>query len=114
MPYPQITEQSGSRSATGLAVESAFGQAAAATTFLPMVSNGMEYDPGWFSPPLMIGTRDKQVFNLQGEAKNLGTLEGRCSRPTPSRCWSPRSAPTRSAGPGRTPTPSPSPSRSPA
>jgi hypothetical protein len=41
-----------------------------------MVSNGMEYDPGWFSPTLMHGLRDKQVFNLQGEAKNIGSIDG--------------------------------------
>lgn len=76
MPYPTITERPGSESATGFAVETGFGAPVAATTFLPMVSNGMEYDSGWFSPTLMMGQRDKQVFNLQGEAKNLGTIEG--------------------------------------
>jgi hypothetical protein len=74
--YPAITERPGSESATGFAVESAFGTPASATTFLPMTSNGMEYDSGWFSPTLMMGDRDKQVFNLQGEAKNVGTIEG--------------------------------------
>ncbi len=76
MPYPTIVERPGSESATGFGIESAFGSPAVATTFLPMVSNGMEYDSGWFSPTLMMGDRDKQVFNLQGEAKNLGTVEG--------------------------------------
>jgi hypothetical protein len=41
-----------------------------------MMTNGMEYDPGWFSPTLMMGERDKQVFNLQGESKNIGSVEG--------------------------------------
>jgi hypothetical protein len=41
-----------------------------------MTSNGMEYDSGWFSPTLMQGDRDKQIFNLQGEAKNVGSIEG--------------------------------------
>ena len=77
MPYPTgITERPGSLSDTGIAVESVFGTAVAATTFLPMMSNGMEYDPGWFSPTLMMGERDKQVYNLQGEAKNIGSVEG--------------------------------------
>jgi hypothetical protein len=76
MAYPAITERPGSESATGFAVESAFGTPISATTFLPMVSNGMEYDSGWFSPTLMMGQRDKQVFNLQGEAKNIGSIEG--------------------------------------
>jgi hypothetical protein len=76
MPFPAITERPGSESATGLAVESSFGVPISATTFLPMTSNGMEYDSGWFSPTLMMGDRDKQVFNLQGEAKNIGAIEG--------------------------------------
>lgn len=76
MAYPALTEQPGSRSGTGFAVESSFGSPIAATTFLPMMSNGMEYDPGWFSPTLMMGDRDKQVFNLEGEAKNIGSVEG--------------------------------------
>jgi len=76
VPYPTITERPGSLSATGLAVESSFGVPVSATTFLPMTSNGMEYDSGWFSPTLMMGDRDKQIYNLQGEAKNLGTIEG--------------------------------------
>jgi hypothetical protein len=76
LPYPTITERSGSLSATGFAVETSFGVPISATTFLPMMSNGMEYDPGWFSPTLMMGVRDKQVFNLQGEAKNVGSIEG--------------------------------------
>jgi len=74
--YPALTERPGSLSATGFAVETDFGEAVSATTFLPMTSNGMEYDPGWFSPTLMMGDRDKQVFNLEGEAKNVGTIEG--------------------------------------
>lgn len=76
MPYPTVVERPGSESATGFAVETSFGVPISATTFLPMVSNGMEYDSGWFSPTLMHGLRDKQVFNLQGEAKNIGTVEG--------------------------------------
>lgn len=76
MPYPSIIERPGSESGTGFAVEPSFGSATAATTFLPMMSNGMEFDPGWFSPTLMMGQRDKQVFNLVGEAKNIGSVEG--------------------------------------
>jgi hypothetical protein len=41
-----------------------------------MTGNTMESDPGWFSPMLMMGTRDKQVFNLYGEQQNMGTLDG--------------------------------------
>src|ERR1700728_5403720 len=78
LAYPTgITERPGSLSDTGFAVETAgFGVAETATTFLPMMSNGMEYDPGWLSPTLMMGMRDKQVYNLQGEAKNIGSVEG--------------------------------------
>ena len=76
MPYPAVIERYGSLSATGLAVETTFGEPVAATSFLPMSGNTMESDPGWFSPALMMGTRDKQVFNLYGEQKNIGALDG--------------------------------------
>lgn len=76
MPYPTIVEAPGSESATGLAVETTYGTPVAATTFLPMTGNGMETDPGWFSPGLMMNVRDKQVFNMYGEQKNTGTIEG--------------------------------------
>lgn len=76
MSFPTITERFGSLSATGAAIESVFGTPVAATTFLPMSGNGMESDPGWFSPTLMHGTRDKQVFNLYGEEQNVGAVEG--------------------------------------
>jgi hypothetical protein len=76
MAYPAVTERPGSLSATGLAKESSYGVAVAATTFLPMTGNTMQADPGWFSPPLMMNTRDKNVFNLYGEAKFEGTVDG--------------------------------------
>lgn len=76
MPYPTITEALGSLSATGLAKEASFGVPLAATTFLPMTDNTMDEDPGWFSPTLMMGTRDKQIYNLQGEEKNAGSITG--------------------------------------
>lgn len=63
-------------SATGLAKETSFGTPVTASTFLPMSGNTMETDPGWFSPELMMAVRDKQVFNLQGEAKFAGAIEG--------------------------------------
>lgn len=43
-----------------------------------MMGNNMEADPGWFSPQVMMGTRDLQVFNQYGEAKFQGSLEGPC------------------------------------
>jgi hypothetical protein len=76
LPYPAITERYGSLSATGLIREASFGVPLPATTFLPMTENTMEADPGWFSPPLMMGTRDKQVFNMYGEAKYAGAVGG--------------------------------------
>lgn len=76
MPFPTITEADGALSDTGLAKEPAFGTATTATTFLPMASNTMEVDPGWFSPTLMQGVRDKQVYNLQGEEKHAGAITG--------------------------------------
>ncbi|MFB8182636.1 phage tail tube protein [Streptomyces sp. NPDC055966] len=76
MPYPTIQEQSGARSATGMAKEPGFGQATTPTTFLPVSANTMEVDPGWFSPTLMQGFRDKQIYNLQGEQKLAGAITG--------------------------------------
>lgn len=76
MPFPTITEKYGSLSATGFAKEASFGVPLAATTFLPMSSNSMEEDPGWFSPTLMQGVRDKQIYNLYGEAKYTGAITG--------------------------------------
>jgi hypothetical protein len=76
VPYPTITERYGSLSATGFAAESVFGTPVPATTWLPMNGNTMEANPGWFSPGLMMGTRDKQVFNMYGEAHYAGTVDG--------------------------------------
>ena len=77
MPFPTgVTERPGSLSATGLAKETTFGTAVAASTWLPMTSNTMEEEPGWFSPHTMQGMRDLQVFNLQGEAKYVGAVAG--------------------------------------
>lgn len=76
MPFPTFAEKSGALSATGLAVESVFGTPVAATSFQPMTANSMEEDPGWFSPPVMQNLRDKQVYNLYGEAKYTGALTG--------------------------------------
>lgn len=76
MAYPTITEKYGSLSATGFAKETTFGTAVAANTFLPMASNTMEENPGWFSPHLMQGVRDLQIYNLYGEAKFSGTING--------------------------------------
>lgn len=52
------------------------GTAVAATDFLPMSSNTMEVDPGWFSPQTMMGVRDRQVFSLHGERKVTGSIAG--------------------------------------
>lgn len=76
MSYPTITEKYGSLSATGFAKEATFGTPVAATTFLPMMSNTMEEDPGWFAPHLMQNVRDLQIYNLYGEAKFQGTIHG--------------------------------------
>lgn len=76
MPFPTIIERSGSESATGCTKESSFGVPAAATAFLPMTDNSMEADPGWFAPDLMQGVRDKQIYNLYGEAKYAGSVVG--------------------------------------
>lgn len=76
MAFPNIIERYGSLSATGFAKEATFGTPAAATTFLPMTGNTMDEDPGWFSPHVMQGQRDLQVYNLQGEAHYAGSIDG--------------------------------------
>lgn len=76
MPFPTIIERLGSLSATGIAKETTFGTPVAPSTFLPMLSNTMEEDPGWFSPEVMQGVRDLHIYNLQGEAKYQGALAG--------------------------------------
>jgi Phage tail tube protein len=76
LPFPGITERPGSLSETGIAKESSFGVPVSATTFLPMTGNTMQAEPGWFSPAVMTGNRDRQVFNLYGEAKFAGAVEG--------------------------------------
>lgn len=76
MAFPTITEKYGSLSATGFAKEAVFGTPVAANTFLPMISNTMEEDPGWFAPHLMQNLRDLQIYNLYGEAKFNGTIHG--------------------------------------
>ena len=76
MAFPTFQEKTGALSATGLSVESVFGTPVAASSFQPMTSNTMEEDPGWFSPAVMQNLRDKQVYNLYGEAKYTGTVGG--------------------------------------
>lgn len=76
--YPTIAEAAGAPSFTGLAKEAAgaYGVPVAATTYLPETGNTLNTDPGWFSPHLMMGFRDKQVYNLVGEQHNVGALDG--------------------------------------
>jgi Phage tail tube protein len=74
--FPTITERPGSLSGNGFAREQVFGTPVLANTFLPMTGNTMDEDPGWFSPTLMQGVRDKQIYNLYGESKFQGTVTG--------------------------------------
>lgn len=76
MSYPTITEKYGSLSAVGMALEATFGTPVSATTFLPMTGCTLEVDPGWFSPELMMARRDLHVFNMYGEQKFEGAIEG--------------------------------------
>jgi len=59
-----------------VAPEVTFGTPVAATNFLPDMSCNIEPDPGWFSPGVMQGVRDKQIYNMYGEAKFTGPIEG--------------------------------------
>lgn len=74
--FPPFLEKDGALSASGFAKEATFRTPVAATTFLPSMGNTLDYDPGWFSPELMMATRDLHVFNLYGEAKLEGTVDG--------------------------------------
>lgn len=76
MAYPNVAEATGALSFLGLAKEATFGTAVAASTYLPDTSSTINTDPGWFSPHLMQGVRDKQVYNLVGEQHNVGAVEG--------------------------------------
>lgn len=76
MAFPTISEANGALSATGLAKEATPGTPLTPTTFLPDTGNTMDVDPGWFSPSLMMGVRDRNVYNLQGEEKHAGALDG--------------------------------------
>lgn len=76
MAYPTIIEADGALSATGMAKEASFGVPLTPTTFLPDTGNTMEVDPGWFSPSLMMGMRDRNVYNLVGEQKHAGAIDG--------------------------------------
>ena len=53
-----------------------FGTAVAATEFFPAKSMSIEPDPSQFSPEVMMGLREKQVFPLLGELKLAGGLTG--------------------------------------
>lgn len=76
MAFPTVTERYGSLSATGFAKETVFGTPVTANSFLPMMSNSMDLDPGWFSPHVMQNNRALQIYNLYGEAKYVGAING--------------------------------------
>lgn len=76
MAFPTVTERYGSLSATGFAKETTFGTPVTATGFLPMMSNSMDLDPGWYSPHVMQNNRALQIYSLYGEAKFVGAING--------------------------------------
>jgi hypothetical protein len=76
LPFSTITERPGSLSGVGWGKETVFGTSVATASFLPSTSCTLEADPGWFSPQLMMATRDLQVFNMYGEQKFTGNIEG--------------------------------------
>jgi Phage tail tube protein len=71
-----VTAKFGALSDTGMVQEAIFGTPLSATTYFPMTGNGMNIDPGLFSPKLMFGHRDANSFALNGQYKNAGTLAG--------------------------------------
>jgi hypothetical protein len=75
-PAVIFTEKYGSLSATGMALETTYGTPVAATNFVPSASNSFTSDPGLFFPDLMQALRDKQIYPLYGEEKDLGAISG--------------------------------------
>lgn len=69
-------ERPGSLSGVGWGKEATFGTAVSTASFLPDTGCTIEADPGWFSPQVMQGFRDLQVYNMYGEAKFTGAIEG--------------------------------------
>jgi hypothetical protein len=76
VPFPAITEQYGSLSATGIGAETVFGTSVAPTGNMPMMQNTFDVDPGYFSPEVMQGVRDRQIYNMYGEQKLHGAIGG--------------------------------------
>lgn len=76
MAFSTIIERPGSLSAVGLAKEAVFSTPVTPTTFLPDTDCSVEPDPGWFTPQVMQGVRDKQIYNMYGEAKYTGNIDG--------------------------------------
>lgn len=74
--FSTVQERSGSLSAVGFSKETTFGTPVTAANFLPSMSCTLEHDPGWFSPEVMANIRDLQLYNLTGEAKFTGNIEG--------------------------------------
>ncbi len=73
-PSYLFTEKNGSLSAVGYAKEAVFGTPVAATGWIPASSDTFTSDPGLFFPDLMQGIRDKQIYPLYGEEKNIGAI----------------------------------------
>lgn len=70
-----FTEKTGTFSATGIGKETTFGVAVPRTNWAPMVGNTMEVDPGHFSPPVIVGQPDADIFSLYGQEKNAGAVD---------------------------------------
>ena len=75
-PSAPYSEAYGSRSATGIAKETSFGQVVAATNFFPMTGNTLEEAPGLFYPQVMQGQRDMNIYPVYGEYAVSGTIDG--------------------------------------
>src|SRR5271154_3501370 len=67
-------EKIGANSATGVGKETTFGTPVVPDSFLPFQDNTMDVDPGLFSPAVMTGTRDLQVYALYGQEKDAGAI----------------------------------------
>lgn len=74
MAYPTIAEKLFAKSAFGVKKEAVYRTFVTPDQFTPFTSNTIEYDPGLFSPPVIIGVRSTRIYNLSGDEKITGAV----------------------------------------
>lgn len=73
---PTLLEHAGSLSKVGIAKEVTFGVPVIPTATTPFTECTINPDPGQFSPPVLMGVREQQVFNGYGQYKFAGAVGG--------------------------------------